>query len=111
MEKICRNSKFHPLNLPLGVQRKWEGQMQKNLKFYYKELNKRKCANSNIKILGYYWQIYFVISKIKKDFMKILMVEPETQRSFHLIICSHSSKIFTRKSRYLYTNIKKYCDA
>ena len=30
-------------NLLVGAQRKWHGQMQGNLNFYYKEINKKKC--------------------------------------------------------------------
>ncbi len=66
-KKFSEISKLHPLNLPLGVQRKWEGQMQKNLDFYYKELNKRKCKFPLLKYFRLLFSfIYFVISKIKK---------------------------------------------
>ena len=66
-KKFSESSKLHPLNLPLGVQRKWEGQMQKNLKFYYEELNKRKCVIPILKSFRLLFSlIYFLFSKIKK---------------------------------------------
>ena len=38
--KVC---KLESVDIAIGVQRKWEGQMQKNLSLYYQEIKKRKC--------------------------------------------------------------------
>ena len=66
-KKFSETSKLYPLNLPLGVQRKWDGQMQKNLNFYYKELNKKKCLVPIIKYIRLLLSLsYFIISKVKK---------------------------------------------
>jgi len=66
-KKFSEISKLYPLNLPLGVQRKWEGQMQKNLKFYYAELNKSKCYFPILKYFRLFFSlVYFIISKVKK---------------------------------------------
>ena len=66
-KKLSEENDLIPVNLPIGVQRKWEGQMQKNLDFYYKELNKRKCKFPLLKYFRLLFSfIYFVISKVKK---------------------------------------------
>ena len=66
-KQFAESTKLHPLNLSLGVQRKWPGQMQQNLEFYYKELNKKKCKIAFFKILRLIFSfLYFIASKIKK---------------------------------------------
>ena len=66
-KKFSEISKPYPLNLPLGVQRKCDGQMQKNLTFYYKELNKNKCIIPLLKYFRLFFSfIYFIVSKVKK---------------------------------------------
>ena len=47
----------------MGVQRKWEGQLQSNLDFYYKEIKKlKKCF---FRFLNYLDLLFFIIiSKI-----------------------------------------------
>ena len=41
-KKLSEKNNLIPVNLPIGVQRKWDGQMS-DLKHYYKEINKQKC--------------------------------------------------------------------
>ena len=40
-KKLALKEKLISVNISIGVQRKWEGQLQNNLDFYYKEINKK----------------------------------------------------------------------
>ena len=50
-KKFSEYTKLTSINLPLGVQRKWSGQMQNDLYFYYKELNVKKCIFPIVKYI------------------------------------------------------------
>jgi len=42
-KKFSNYTNLDTCNINIGAQRKWAGQMQKDLKFYYKEIGKNKC--------------------------------------------------------------------
>ena len=42
-KKFSNYTNLNTCNINIGVQRKWAGQMQKDLQFYYKEIGKKKC--------------------------------------------------------------------
>ena len=54
VKKLSEKNNLIPVNLPIGVQRKWDGQMQSDLKHYYKEINKQKCIFSFLKIIRFF---------------------------------------------------------
>ena len=41
--KFSNICKLESVNIAIGVQRKWDGQMQKNLDLYYQEIKKKSC--------------------------------------------------------------------
>ena len=49
------------VTISLGVQRKWEGQLQNNLEFYYKEINKQKCFIKFLKIFRFIYSFLFYL--------------------------------------------------
>ena len=64
-KKLSEKNNLIPVNLPIGVQRKWDGQMQSDLKHYYKEINKQKCIFSFLKIIRFFYSlVFFFINKI-----------------------------------------------
>jgi glycosyltransferase involved in cell wall biosynthesis len=55
------------VNIHVGVQRKWKGQLQNDLLYYYKEIKKKKCHFSFLKILRLlYSLVFFPITYFKK---------------------------------------------
>ena len=56
-------SKKKPVSvlISLGVQRKWEGQLQNNLNFYYKEINKKKCFIRIFKLFRFVYSLLFYL--------------------------------------------------
>ena len=60
-KKFSNYTKLTTCNIKIGVQRKWSGQMQKDLNFYYKEIEKKKCIFNFFKIF-----IFFYLILIKK---------------------------------------------
>ena len=56
-KKFSNHTKLDTCNINIGVQRKWAGQMQKDLKFYYKEIGKRKCKFKLLKFLRLFYSI------------------------------------------------------
>ena len=56
-------SKKKPVSvlISLGVQRKWEGQLQNNLDFYYKEINKKKCFIRIFKLFRFVYSLLFYL--------------------------------------------------
>lgn len=48
-KKFIKHTSLICCNLVIGAQRKWQGQMQGNLDFYYKEIKKKKCKFSFLK--------------------------------------------------------------
>ena len=69
------------VTISLGVQRKWEGQLQNNLEFYYK-----KKISKNVLLNFENIQIYLFFSILFKNInyqkMKFLIVEPEIKVIF-----------------------------
>lgn len=57
-KKFSKVSNLISCNVKIGIQRKWKGQMQKDLKFYYSELNKKKCS---IKILKIFRLVFSIL--------------------------------------------------
>ncbi len=56
------------VKISLGVQRKWEGQLQNNLDFYYQEINKKKCFISFLKLFRFIYSfIYYLRSLLTKQ--------------------------------------------
>ena len=55
-------------NISMGVQRKWEGQLQSNLDFYYKEIKKKKCFFKFLKLFRFLFSLllYLRLLLIKK---------------------------------------------
>ena len=56
-KKFSNYSKLYTCNINIGVQRKWEGQMQKDLKYYYHEIGITKCI---FKFLKYFRLFYSI---------------------------------------------------
>ena len=56
-KKFSNYSKLYTCNINIGAQRKWEGQMQKDLKYYYNEIGKTKCT---FKFLKYFRLFYSI---------------------------------------------------
>ena len=48
--KFSNYSELITCNIKIGVQRKWSGQMQSDLKNYYKEIGKKKCLIKPFKL-------------------------------------------------------------
>ena len=55
------------VKISLGVQRKWEGQLQSNLDFYYKEIKKKKCF---FKFFKFFRFIYSFLIFLRLIFIK-----------------------------------------
>jgi|TARA_B110000967_G_C18880553_1_gene560804 glycosyltransferase involved in cell wall biosynthesis len=67
--KVC---KLESVDIAIGVQRKWEGQMQKNLSLYYQEIKKRKCKFNIFYIVRILVSIlYYIKLKIIKTNVQI----------------------------------------
>ena len=49
------------VKISLGVQRKWEGQLQSNLDFYYKEIKKKKCFFKFLKLFRLIYSFLFFL--------------------------------------------------
>tara|TARA_X000000950_G_scaffold107079_1_gene134961 strand:+ start:230 stop:1027 length:798 start_codon:yes stop_codon:yes gene_type:complete len=63
-KKLSEKNDLIPVNLPIGVHRKWDGQMT-DLNHYYKEINKQKCIFSFLKIIRFFYSlVFFFINKI-----------------------------------------------
>ena len=58
-KKFSKVTNLISCNIKIGIQRKWQGQMQKDLNFYYSELNKNKCSLKIIKILRLLYSLLF----------------------------------------------------
>ena len=56
-KKFSCYSNLHSCNIKIGAQRKWDGQMQKDLKFYYYEIGKKKCFFKFFKYLRLFYSI------------------------------------------------------
>ena len=56
------------VRISLGVQRKWSGQLQSNLDFYYEEINKKKCLFKFFKLFRFLYSLlfYFKLLLVKK---------------------------------------------
>ncbi len=49
--KFSHETNLYTCNIKIGVQRKWKGQMQQDLKFYYNEINKKRCSFKFLKFI------------------------------------------------------------
>lgn len=56
-KKFSNYTKLTTCNIKIGVQRKWSGQMQKDLNFYYKEIEKKKCIFKFFKLFRFIYSI------------------------------------------------------
>ena len=56
-KKFSNYTKLYSCNIKIGAQRKWEGQMQKDLKYYYHEIGKKKCVFKFLKYLRLFYSI------------------------------------------------------
>ena len=56
-KKFSNYTKLTTCNIKIGVQRKWSGQMQQDLNFYYKEIEKRKCIFKFFKLFRFFYSI------------------------------------------------------
>ena len=62
---FAKKNKLVSVNISIGVQRKWGGQMQSNLKYYYKEINKQKCIFPFFKIIRFFYSLtFFLLNKV-----------------------------------------------
>ena len=66
-KKLALKEKLISVNISIGVQRKWEGQLQSNLDFYYKEIKKKKCF---FKFLKFFRLIYSFLFFLRLMFIK-----------------------------------------
>ena len=60
-KKLALKEKLISVNISIGVQRKWEGQLQNNLDFYFKEINKKKCKFPILKIFRFVYSFVLYI--------------------------------------------------
>lgn len=60
-KEFSKTKKLTAVNISIGVQRKWNGQLQSNLDFYYKEINKKKCKIALIKYVRIFYSILIFI--------------------------------------------------
>ena len=64
-KKLSEENELIPVNLHIGVQRKWDGQMQSDLSQYYKEISKKKCIFPFLKIIRFFYSLaFFFLNKI-----------------------------------------------
>ena len=56
-KKFSNYTKLTTCNIKIGVQRKWSGQMQKDLNFYYKEIEKKKFIFNFFKLFRFFYSI------------------------------------------------------
>lgn len=61
---LAKNNKLVSVNISIGVQRKWGGQMQNNLDFYYKEIEKKKCIFSLIKYVRIFYSFLIFLKSL-----------------------------------------------
>ncbi len=61
---FAKKNRLVSVNISIGVQRKWEGQMQNNLEFYYKEIEKKKCMFSIIKYLRIFYSFLIFLKSL-----------------------------------------------
>ncbi len=57
-KKFSNHTKLHTCNINIGAQRKWEGQMQKDLEYYYHEIGKTKCTFKFLKYLRLFYSFF-----------------------------------------------------
>ena len=66
-KSLSNYTSLDTVNIKIGVQRKWEGQLQNNLLHYYKELKIKKCYFPVIKLFRFWYSlILFPITFFKK---------------------------------------------
>lgn len=53
-KKFSFLTKLHSCNILVGAQRKWSGQMQNDLIYYYSEIGKKKCKRSFFKFIRFF---------------------------------------------------------
>ena len=62
--KVCP---LKSINIDIGVQRKWKGQMQKDLNLYYKEMKKKKCK------FNIFYSFRIIISAL--NYLKLIILK------------------------------------
>ena len=62
-KEFSKKQKPVSVNFSIGVQRKWSGQLQNNLQFYYNEMNKKKCKFVFFKLFRFIYS-YLIFLKL-----------------------------------------------
>ena len=66
-KRFSNYTKLTTCNIKIGVQRKWSGQMQQDLNFYYKEIEKENVYLSFLNYLDFFIQYYYIHTFILKS--------------------------------------------
>jgi glycosyltransferase involved in cell wall biosynthesis len=61
-----------PTSVPISiaVQRKWAGQLTKNMDFYYSEINKKKCIINIFYFLRFLFSVFYILNFLFVKFFK-----------------------------------------
>jgi glycosyltransferase involved in cell wall biosynthesis len=61
-KRFANFEKLTSVPVSIGVQRKWEGQLTKNMNFYYSEIKKKKCTINLFYLFRFIFSVSFIFS-------------------------------------------------